>query len=118
MCLSPDEEPIVSRGAAVARAALAMLFAPALVGAVWINAIFGIGDVWIGVQPGGTSHSEVVFGIVVAMIGPVSIVVGVIRSRLRPYDLTGRILRIETWGLIAAALPFPLYFMAMSALVF
>jgi hypothetical protein len=82
--------------------ALALALVPVLVVSLWIEVIAGTGTAWAFAQPGQTNSPLLSLWMAFAGAGPATVVAITIGTRSRLPSMTGRILRIEKWGLIVA----------------
>jgi hypothetical protein len=82
---------------------LAVILAPVLIVSLWIEVIAGTGTAWGFAQPGHTNWTLFAVWMAFAAAGPVTVVVATILTRTRLPSVTGRVLRIEKWGLIVVA---------------
>lgn len=89
---------------------LALILAPVLIVSLWIEVIAGTGTAWGFAQPGQTNWTLVTVWMAFAAAGPATIVVATILTRSPLPSVTGRVLRIEKWGLLVVV---PLGFIAM-----
>jgi hypothetical protein len=93
--------------------ALALILAPVLMVSLWIEVIAGTGTAWGFAQPGQTNWTLFAVWMAFAAAGPATVVVATILTRSRSPGVTGRVLRIEKWGLVVVV---PLGFIAMLAI--
>jgi hypothetical protein len=89
---------------------LALVLAPVLIVSLWVEVIAGTGTAWGFAQPGQTNWTLFAVWMAFAAAGPATVVVATILTRSQLPSVTGRVLRIERWGLIVVV---PLGFIAM-----
>jgi hypothetical protein len=89
---------------------LPLVLAPVLIVSLWIEVIVGTGTAWGFAQPGQTNWTQFAVWMAFAAAGPATVVVATILTRSQLPSMTGRVLRIERWGLLVVV---PLSFIAM-----
>lgn len=77
----------------------AVVLAPVLVGALWVEVALGTTVLWYWLQPAPWNHLMVIIPALVVVLGPAIVLGQTLRTRVQGLAALDRIVRIEIWGL-------------------